>query len=79
MEFVNGLYGSEFNKNKACGYCRRHGKYMTVKMLRKHNCLGKNCWHFDKNEEHSWWTQRALTKQKRIERKERLATVGGMN
>ena len=64
--------------NNVAGYCRRHGKYLTVKMIKGKNCLGKQCRHFDKNENHDWWRQRDVIKQKRIERKERLSTVGGI-
>jgi len=42
---------------------------MTVKQIRGKNCLGKQCFHLDKNEEHEWWAQRERTKQKRKERK----------
>lgn len=55
--------------NNVAGYCRRKGKYMTVKQIRGKNCLGKQCFHLDKNEEHEWWAQRERTKQKRNERK----------
>lgn len=62
---VKGLYGSEFDKNRACGYCTHHRKYLTVKQVRQHNCLGKQCWYLKKNEQHDWWRQRDVVKQKR--------------
>lgn len=58
--------------DNVAGYCKRHQKYMTVKQIRGKNCLGKECWHLEKNETHDWWRQRNVIKQKRIERKERL-------
>ena len=68
---VKGLYGSEFDKSKACGYCRHHHKYLTVKQVKQHNCLGKQCWHLQKYEQHDWWRQREVIKQKRKEKKGR--------
>lgn len=71
-DIVQGLYGSEIDINRACGYCLRHDCYLTVKMLRQHDCLGKQCFHLIKNEKHRWWMQRELKKMKRQERKNRL-------
>ena len=73
-EIVKGLYGSEIDINRACGFCIRHDCYLTVKMLRQHDCLKKQCHHLVKNENHFWWQQRAMTKAKRQERKERIST-----
>jgi hypothetical protein len=71
-ETVKGLYGSEFDKNRSCGYCLHHRCYLTVKQLRQHDCLKKQCYHLQKNEQHDWWRQRSVMKQKRKERKEIL-------
>jgi hypothetical protein len=65
--------------NNVAGYCRLHSKHMTVKQIRQKNCLGKECWHLQKNEEHEWWGQRERAKQKRKERKLSLyAKTGGV-
>ena len=69
IQLVQGLYGSEFEKNRACGYCRHHHKYLTVKQVRQHECLQKQCWHLQKNEQHDWWRQREVIKQRRKDRK----------
>ena len=66
---VQGLYGSQIEQCKACGYCKRHHCCLTVKMLKQHECLNKQCTHLVKNEEHKWWKQRELTKAKRKARK----------
>lgn len=58
--------------DNVAGYCKLHKCHLTVKQIRCHNCLGKNCWHLEKNEDHNWWNQRAAAKQKRKERKQRL-------
>lgn len=70
---VQGLYGSQIDPCKACGYCKRHGCHLTVKMLKQHDCLNKQCWHLVKNEKHRWWAQRDKKKQLRKTRKERFA------
>lgn len=68
-KMVQGLYGSEFDKNRACGFCVHHHCYLTVKQVRQHDCLKKQCFHLKKNEEHDWWRQRDIMKQKRKDRK----------
>ena len=70
LELVKGLYGSEFDKNRACAYCRHHHCYLTVKQVRQHECLKKQCWYLHKNEHHDWWRQRSVMKQKRKAKKE---------
>ena len=51
------------------GYCKHHHCAMTVKQIKTKNCLGKNCWYLRKNENHDWWKQREVMKQKRKDRK----------
>lgn len=58
--------------NNVAGYCKHHHCNMTVKQIKCKNCLQKQCWYLIKNEDHEWWTQRANTKQKRKERRERI-------
>lgn len=62
---VQGLYNSSFKKEKACGWCAYHKKHLTVKQLKAHNCLQKNCNKLIKYENHEWWRQRALLKEKK--------------
>lgn len=64
------LFNSE--SNNCCAYCRHHGCNMTAKQMKAKNCLGKQCWHLVKNEEHPYWTQRAVMKQKRKDRKQMI-------
>ena len=61
------MYGAE--SDNVCAYCRRHKKGMTVKQVRKKECLKKNCWYLVKYETHTWWKQRGTMKQKRKARK----------
>ena len=73
LKLVKGLYGSEFEKSRACAFCRHHHCYLTVKQVRQHECLQKQCWYLQKNEHHSWWRQREVLKQKRKERRSILS------
>lgn len=75
VDAVKGLYGSEIMPHRACAYCKRHGCYLTVKMLKQHDCLNKQCYHLVKNEEHQWWKQRAIKKQKKKERKASIRSI----
>jgi hypothetical protein len=72
MEAVKGLYDSEITAHHACGFCQYHHSYLTVKQMRCKNCLQKECRHLVKNENHQYWRQRELTKQKRKSRKEAI-------
>ena len=63
-----GLYGSEISPRKVIGYCKRHGKYLTVSMLKQHNCLGKQCNALDKHQ-HDYWTQREVLKNRKKEKR----------
>ena len=74
MEIVRGLYGSEFDKRRACAYCTHHSCHLTVKHVRQHDCLKKQCHYLKKNNEHSWWQQREVMKQKRKAKKGAGAT-----
>lgn len=60
---MNCLYGTE--SDNVCAYCRRHQKGLTVRQVRKKECLKKNRWYLVKYEQHEWWNQRRLTKERR--------------
>ena len=62
LELLKGLYGSMITKAKAVGYCKRHGCYLTCNTLKKHECLRKQCYFFDKHEDNDYWRQRAEKK-----------------
>ena len=78
MDKVNGLYGSQMNKKHACGFCRHHNKFLSVKHIKAHECLQKNCWYLIKYEEHEWWHQRELIKQRRKAKKQMLKEKYGI-
>lgn len=64
------LYGTQ--SNNVVAYCRHHKCGMTVHQMKTKNCLGKQCNYLVKNEQHQYWHQRELAKQKRKARKERI-------
>lgn len=70
-QIVKGLYGSEFERKRACAFCQKHLYYLSVKQVRQHNCLGKQCWYLKKNEQHDWWRHREVIKRKRKEKREK--------
>lgn len=47
------------------GYCKLHNGSLTPKEIKRKNCLGKQCHHLIKNEEHEYWKQREREKAKR--------------
>jgi hypothetical protein len=58
--------------NNVAAYCKHHHCGMTVKQMKCKNCLGKQCWYLQKNEEHPYWKQREVAKQKRKNRKKAI-------
>ena len=57
------------SSDNVVAYCKYHHCGMTVKQMRCKNCLGKQCRHLQRNEEHQFWHQRDVMKQKRKDRK----------
>ena len=71
------------HSDNVAAYCRYHHASMTVKQMKCKNCLQKECRHLVKNEDHQYWRQRELVKQKRKARKQRIneyvnTSVGGI-
>ena len=67
---LHGLYGSQIGRSKAVGYCYYHCAALTVKTLKGHNCLGKQCNALKRYENHDYWRQRAQKKELRKTKKE---------
>ena len=55
---LHGLYGSQINRDKAVGYCKKHKAHLTVATMKKHECLKKNCHHLKKHDDNIYWTER---------------------
>lgn len=68
------MYKTLYNgySNNCCAYCTLHQCSMTVKQMRKKECLKKQCYHLVKNESHAIWHQRECKKQQRKERKQTI-------
>lgn len=70
MGRVSGLYDSHIDKERACGYCYYHKCHLTVRQLKSHKCLQKNCNRLERYEDHQWWKQRERAKAKKKLNKE---------
>lgn len=57
------------DSNNCAGYCKRHHVGLTVKQLKQRECLKKQCRHFERKEDHMYWTQRAAVKRKKKEKR----------
>lgn len=60
------------HSDNVAAWCSHHHCYMTVKQMRHKECLKKQCNYLKRNEDHEYWRQRELTKQRRKARKEQL-------
>jgi hypothetical protein len=74
VEMMPGLYGSEIARNRAVGYCRFHKAALTVKTMKCHECLKKQCDALERYGEHDFWRQHEQKKELRKARKQVLAT-----
>ena len=68
-EMLHGLYGSQVSRSKAVGYCKRHCAALTVKTLKCHECLRKQCNALKKYDEHDYWRQREVMKARKKAKK----------
>lgn len=67
---LHGLYGSQITRDKAVGFCKKHGAHLTAATLKRHECLRKNCNHLKKHEDNSYWAEREKMKlEKKNKRK----------
>ena len=74
-EMLYGLYGSYISRNKAVGYCHYHKAALTVKTLKCHECLKKQCDALKKYEEHDFWRQHEQKKERRRAKKQMVAGI----
>lgn len=76
MKQIKSLY-SGTPKNPPA-YCKHHRCYITVAEMKRHECLQKQCSCMIRFEQHPYWKQREVMKQKRKSRKEAIdAMIGG--
>lgn len=74
-EMLNGLYGSQISRNRAVGYCHFHKAALTVKTMKCHECLKKQCDALKKYEEHDFWRQHEQKKARRKAKKQTTLSV----
>lgn len=74
-EMLDGLYGSQISKNRAVGFCHYHNAALTVKTMKCHECLKKQCDAFTKYETHDFWRQHEQKKELRKARKQAIANI----
>ena len=74
-EMLAGLYGSQISKNRAVGYCHYHKAALTVKTMKGHECLKKQCDALKKYEEHDFWRQHEQKKERRKAKKHMIDNV----
>lgn len=68
---LHGMYGSQISRDKAVGYCKKHGAHLTVATMKRHECLRKNCNYLKKHEDNTYWAERERLKaEKKSKRKE---------
>ena len=72
-----GLYGSFINHNRAVGYCHFHKVALTVKTMKCHECLKKQCDALQKYEAHDFWRQHEQKKELRKAKKQAVVTHFG--
>ena len=65
----NNNMGKQPNSPRTVGYChnQKHHGALSVKMIKQHQCLGKQCPYLEKIENHPYWKNRAEIKEKKKE------------
>ena len=58
-EYVTGLGNCKMKRENACAFCSLHNCYLSVKQIKKRNCVHKDCKHLQK-EDHPFWTNQGL-------------------
>ena len=74
-ELMRGLYGSQIARNRAVGYCQYHKVALTVKTLKGHECLRKQCGALQRFDEHDFWRQHNQKKEWRKAKKQLSAVA----
>lgn len=58
-EYVTGLGNCKMKRDNACAYCSLHNCYLSVKQMKKRDCVNRDCKHL-KKEEHPFWTNQGV-------------------
>lgn len=58
-DYLPTLGNCKMKRENACAYCSLHNCYLSVKQIKKRNCVHKDCKHLQK-EDHPFWTNQGL-------------------
>lgn len=61
------IYGGK--PRSAVAYCALHDGVLTAHEMKMRGCLGKQCRHLQKYEDHPFWKQREALKSRKLERR----------
>lgn len=67
----NDINGNACTPEQRCGYCwsETHRGYLTLPLMFEHECIEKQCKHFQKYEQHSYWKGKDKKKAEKQKRK----------
>ncbi len=72
VRLITGAYVSMQRKNiVGCCHCVTHPGKLTKKLMMDHDCVKKGCWHFEKNDQATYWQNKRLQKQEKKEKREK--------
>ena len=71
VHLIGGTYAT-IDTNSIVGYCHNetHKGFLTVAIMNEHDCIGKECFYFEKFEDYPFWQ-----KKQRKDEQEKLAKV----
>ena len=69
-ELIQGLYGSQITRERMVAYCQYHRAGLTVKTMKGHECLKKQCDSLQKCKEHDFWRQHEQKREWRKKKKQ---------
>ena len=71
VRLLTGEYRT-LKRGKIVGFCQNslHPGKMTKDIMKQHDCLGKECWYFQKYQDAFYWESIEIQKQKKQNRKE---------
>ena len=58
-DYLPTLGNCKMKRENACAFCSLHNCYLSVKQIKKRNCVHKDCKHLQK-EDHPFWTNQGL-------------------
>ena len=65
MGKLKSFYGAYIDERRSCGKCLYHNLYLTPQMVDERKCRQKQCKDLKRREEHEYWHQLELKKQRK--------------